>query len=124
MGIDGFWFFTNDPVQVKQSEHVGRNVVDNFETAIRRANKTTGYVIAFSFTRGAVEEAARVKQEGLDIKLVKVAEILLHVKGAQNFSQKLGPQPGTIAELPLPPVRKASEKPTAEELIASDRATG
>lgn len=121
MGIDGFWFFTQDPVQVKQSEHVGRNVVDNFESAIRRAGKSTGYVIAFSFTRGAVEEVARVRQDGLDIKLLKVAEVLLHVKGAQNFSKKLGPQPASIAELPLPPVRAARDKPTAEELIESDR---
>ena len=35
MGIDGF---TSDgiPIQVKQSERIGRNVVDNFETALRR----------------------------------------------------------------------------------------
>lgn len=31
MGIDGYSFMVNDPIQVKQSDHVGRNVVDNFE---------------------------------------------------------------------------------------------
>ena len=121
MGIDGYWFLTKEPIQVKQSEHVGRNVVDNFETALRRAGETAGYVVAFSFTRGAVEETARAKKDGLNIRLVKVAEILLLFKGAMDFSQRLGPQPESIADLPLPLVRKASDKPTAEELIESDR---
>lgn len=120
MGIDGYWFFTREPVQVKQSERVGRNVVDNFETAVRRAEHDAGYIIAFSFTRGAVEEAARVKKEGLDIRLVKVAEVMLLVKRPHG---KLGPQPGTVEELPLPPMRKPKDLPTAEELIDSDKRT-
>jgi hypothetical protein len=45
MGIDGYWWFTKEPVQVKQSEHVGRNVVDNFETAVRRDGDDSGYII-------------------------------------------------------------------------------
>jgi hypothetical protein len=63
---------------VKQSEGIGRNVIDNFETAIRREHKTTGYIIAFSFSKGAYEEAARAKLESkdsLDIKLVCVDEM-------------------------------------------------
>lgn len=120
MGIDGYWFFTKDPVQVKQSEHVGRNVVDNFETAIRRAGHTTGYIIAFSFTRNAAEEVARVRSEGLDIKLVKVSEVLLSLK-RPGSSKKLGPQPGSVVDLPLPPVRKAKDMPSAEELVESAR---
>jgi DNA modification methylase len=120
MGIDGFWFFTSDPVQVKQSEHVGRNVVDNFETAIRRAGHTTGYIIAFSFTRGAAEEVARAKTEGLDIKLLKVSEVLMLVK-RPGISRKFGPQPASVEELPLPPMRKASDLPSAEELVESAR---
>lgn len=118
MGIDGHWFFTRDPVQVKQSEHVGRNVVDNFETAIRRAGHTTGYIIAFSFTRGAAEEVARSRSEGLDIRLIKVAEVLLLVKRPHG---KLGPQPASVEELPLPPMRKPKDMPSAEDLVKSDR---
>lgn len=49
MGIDGYSFFERHPIQVKQSDHVGRNVVDNFETAMRRAHHDTGYIVAFSF---------------------------------------------------------------------------
>ncbi len=119
MGIDGFWFFTRDPVQVKQSDRpIGRNVVDNFETAIRRAGHTTGYIIGFSFTRDAHDEVARAKQEeGLDIKLIRVAEVLLLVK---RPSRKFGPQPATVEELPLPPPRRPEDKPSAEELVRSD----
>ena len=37
MGIDGFTpeILGADPIQIKQSESIGRNVVDNFETAMR-----------------------------------------------------------------------------------------
>lgn len=76
MGIDGYSFFERLPVQVKQSDRVGRNVVDNFETAVRREGKHKGYIFAFSFTRGAHEEVARVKGEGLEIALVRVSELL------------------------------------------------
>lgn len=78
-GIDGFTaqIMGGFPIQVKQSEDVGRNVVDNFETAMRRFGKTKGYIVAFSFGRGAVEEAARVKnQEGLEIILRTVQDLL------------------------------------------------
>jgi len=79
MGIDGYTFMTREPILIKQSEGVGQNIVDNFETAIRRQHKKKGYIIAFSFAKGAYyEEAARVKIEGkdsLDIILVRVDEI-------------------------------------------------
>lgn len=77
MGIDGYSFFYGQPIQVKQSERVGRNVIDNFETAVERSGHDAGFIVAFSFTRGAVEEAARARrQRGLDIALVKVTEVL------------------------------------------------
>ncbi len=76
MGIDG-WIMNTIPIQVKQSERVGRNVVDNFETALRRAKKKEGIIVAFSFTSGAYSEASRAKiQEGLNIKLITVEELL------------------------------------------------
>ncbi len=65
------------PVQVKQQDRVGRNVVDNFETAIKRKRKTRGMIVAFSFGKGAVEEAARAKnEEGLEIELKRVEDLL------------------------------------------------
>lgn len=81
-GIDGYTFFHHYPIQVKQSDGVGRPVVDNFETALRRyygnrKKDKKGVITAFSFTKGAHEEVARVKhKEGLDIDLLTVKTIL------------------------------------------------
>jgi len=80
MGIDGV---TSDgiPIQVKQSERVGRNVVDNFETALRRyypSNKKIlkGIIVAFSFTKGAYEEAQRARlEDSIKIDLITVEEL-------------------------------------------------
>lgn len=118
MGIDGYTFMFHDPIQVKQAERVGRNVVDNFETAIERNSSTKGIVVAFSFTRGAHEEAARVKaSKGLEIELTTVQE-LLSTDGANLVT----PQLSMLAtELPLPEPRPAGTRPTPAELIASDQ---
>ncbi|MDR0667510.1 MAG: hypothetical protein LBF90_02695, partial [Prevotellaceae bacterium] len=74
------------PIQVKRSDNVGRNVIDNFKSAVERydkklfdknvaAGKPAGYIIAFSFGRGAVEEVARLKlKENIIIRLVTVEE--------------------------------------------------
>lgn len=85
-GIDGYieksLYSEEAGIQVKQSEKVGRNVVDNFETALQRKNYKRGYVVGFSFTRGAKEEAARVREErGLYIKLIKVEDLLKRKPG-------------------------------------------
>ncbi len=81
MGIDGLSFLEHCPIQVKQSESIGRNVIDNFETALRRYYKThaknmKGYIVGFSFGKGAYEEVARTKKEGIEITLVTVQDIL------------------------------------------------
>lgn len=118
MGIDGYTFLTRDPIQVKQSERVGRNVVDNFETAVRRDRSSTGWIVAFSFTRGAYEEAARARwHDKLDIKLVTVDELL---KPKALRKGPLWPEPATVTEIPLAAPRDPSEY-TSEELIASAR---
>ena len=75
-GVDG-WLMNGRPMQVKQSGGIGRNVVDNFETAIRRQGKKAGIIIAFSFGKGAYEEVARAKlEEGLEIELKTVEQLL------------------------------------------------
>ena len=58
-GIDGWTFMEHKPVQIKQQENVGRNRIDNFETATKRAGYKEGYFYAFSFTKDAYEEVAR-----------------------------------------------------------------
>jgi len=117
MGIDGYSFLLHEPIQVKQSTGVGRNVVDNFETAVKRSGKSKGYVVAFSFGKGAYEEAARAKlAEGLTIELITVADLLA---GATDL---VTPQPGLlIEESPEPEARDKATMPTAEELLASSQ---
>ncbi|HEY9412972.1 MAG TPA: DNA methyltransferase [Jiangellaceae bacterium] len=121
MGIDGYTFMVHDPIQVKQSERVGRNVIDNFETAMRRINKAEGFIVAFSFTRGAREEVARARWEHqLDIKLLTVEQLL---DDRLNEQEPLFPRPGSVTELPLnAPAGKYT--PSASELIRSNREAG
>jgi DNA modification methylase len=79
MGIDGY-LFDGSPIQVKQSESVGRNVIDNFEAAIRRAGKTKGIIVALSFGKGSYEEVARVKNaNGVEIELKTVEDIMREI---------------------------------------------
>jgi DNA modification methylase len=87
LGLDGKTL-DNVPIQVKRSDAIGRNVVDNFHSAIQRndkklyeKNKTemkpVGFIIAFSFGRGATQEVARLKnEENVIIKLVTVESII------------------------------------------------
>jgi DNA modification methylase len=124
MGIDGYSFMEALPIQVKQSERVGRNVVDNFETAVERAGKSKGYVIAFSFTHGAHEEAARAKaSKGLIIELVRVDRLLAAPLGATypQLEDLFPARPTSFLGLPLPEVRPKSSRPSVRELIDSDR---
>jgi hypothetical protein len=86
-GLDGK-MPDHTPIQVKRSDNIGRNVIDNFFAAVRRSDKTlyeknrkakqpVGYIIAFSFAKGAIAEVARLKlEEGIHINLVEVAEIV------------------------------------------------
>ncbi len=78
-GVDGFTpqIMGGFPIQVKQSEDIGRNVIDNFQSAMRRFNKKKGYIVAFSFGRGAREEVAKLKNQGdIHIILRTVEELL------------------------------------------------
>jgi len=60
----------------RTSARVGRNPIDNFETAIRRANKKKGIFVALSFSKGAYEEVARAKNDGVEIQLITAEELL------------------------------------------------
>lgn len=118
MGIDGYWWFTREPIQVKQQEHVGRETVDKFETALRREGHDSGYIIAFSFTRPAYNEVARAKEEGLNIRLLRVKEVLISVRRDQQ-PRNMGPLPeGDV--LPLPEKRRREDLPSAADLVKSD----
>ncbi|GHU90699.1 hypothetical protein FACS189476_11000 [Spirochaetia bacterium] len=87
MGLDGK-ATDGTPIQVKRSDNIGRNVIDNFIAAVQRFDKILlekniaekkpiGYIIAFSFGKGAIEEVARLKnKENQIIKLITVEEII------------------------------------------------
>lgn len=132
MGIDGYSFLENLPIQVKQSDKVGRQVIDGFETAVRREGKHKGYVIAFSFTRGAHDEVARAKAEGLEIALVEVATLLENppeaapqagldemvqalLEGAREAAKEAAGRGGSWSQ-----PRPSDTRPSAAELVASD----
>ena len=86
-GIDGK-YSDGTPVQVKRSENIGVNVIKNFSVSAKQydkslfeknvsGNKQVGYIIAFSFGKGAIEEVARLRtEENIFIKLVRVDEII------------------------------------------------
>ncbi len=85
MGLDGHFvkdlWHDEAGIQVKQSDGVGRNVIDNFKAALERKKYKKGFIIAFSFTKGSYEEVARIKHSGeLQIKLVEVEVLLLKKK--------------------------------------------
>jgi DNA modification methylase len=87
MGIDGTTF-EGYPIQVKQSDDIGRNPIDNFETAMRRRKATKGVFVAFSFGSGAYEEIARAKlHDNLEI-------IHMTIKDLIGKEQTIGKQEG------------------------------
>jgi DNA modification methylase len=138
MGIDGYSFFENLPIQVKQKERVGRPELDNFETAIRREKKHKGFFVAFSFSKGAIEGAAVARKErGIEIVLVKVEDVV-RVGELIDSADREGRPPDLsslssdlmglfsalekeVEERPfyIPPSKRS--KPTAKELIRSAR---
>jgi len=79
---------TGTPIQVKRSDNISVNVIKNFFSscvindkagteARKAAGEPIGYIIAFSFGTGAVQETAKLKlQENAIIKLVRVDEIV------------------------------------------------
>lgn len=76
MGIDGT-LMDGTPIQVKQSKSVGREVVDNFQSAIRRVRKDKGILVAYSFTRGTKNEVARLRMDdNIEIELLTAEEML------------------------------------------------
>jgi DNA modification methylase len=117
MGIDGFSFMLHEPIQVKQSSGIGRNIVDNFETALKRAGKDKGYIVAFSFGKGAYEEAARVKgADGLTVVLLTVADLL------EGKADLVTPETGLFGgDVPMPEPRPPEVRPSVDVLIASNK---
>jgi DNA modification methylase len=140
MGIAGYTFMYQEPIQVERSDKIDRPVVDSFETAVERSGKGVGYIVAFGFTRGAYEEAARARRAGkATVVLVTVAD-LLHAReamtrpgapvppdrarpaGTTDMMRLLSALQRSVDERPLPEPRPKTARPAPEALIASDLA--
>lgn len=77
----GDWF----PIQVKQSDRVGRPAIDQFEAVMTREERQRGFFVAFGYTSDAEAECAAFhKKTGRLIKLITVQEIL-----DEQHSQKM-----------------------------------
>lgn len=67
------WF----PIQVKQTDKVGRPDIDAFEAVMMREERMLGYFVGFDFTGDALYEIDRFRRkEGREIKPLTVREIL------------------------------------------------
>jgi hypothetical protein len=76
MGIDGYTV-EGYPILAKQSQDVGRNVIDSFASAMGRSRARTGVIVAFSFDKGTFEGIVRAKLHyGFEIKTVTVNELI------------------------------------------------
>lgn len=65
------------PIQVKQKDKAGRPDIDQFETAMERANRKKGFFVAFDFSSDAMTEIDRFfKKTGKVIVALTVQEIL------------------------------------------------
>ncbi len=65
------------PVQVKQSEKIGRPDVDAFEAVMMRENRTKGFMVGFDFTLDAESEISRFEsKEGRQIVARRVRDLL------------------------------------------------
>lgn len=136
-GIDGFSFMYEEPIQVKQSEHVDRPEIDKMHAVLDRTSKDIGYVIAFSFTKGAYQETARLRQKGgKSIVLVTVAELLDASETltrppspfkddepqpvAPDLMRLLSALTRSVSERPLPPGRRRTARPSPSALYESE----
>ncbi len=72
--VDG-WIMNTIPIQVKGSDGVGYAEVQRFETTLQTLHSKEGYIVAFSFSKPAYEEAYRARREnGLLIDLLELEE--------------------------------------------------
>jgi hypothetical protein len=73
LGFMDHWY----PIQVKQKDKAGRNDIDNFETAMRRAGRPKGFFVSFDYTQDAEDEIRDCfRRDGIEIVPVRVKQIL------------------------------------------------
>jgi len=76
MGIDGYTI-EGQPVSIKQSDGVGRNVIDSFASAMGQSKAKNGLIVAFSFGDDAYTGKVRAKLTyGFEIQMVTVKNLI------------------------------------------------
>jgi hypothetical protein len=84
------------PIQVKQSDKVGRPDIDKFEAVLMRENRTRGYFVGFDFTGDALQEIGSFfKRSGREIVHLTVQQIL-----DENFTgSRIPPKPASVLRI-------------------------
>jgi DNA modification methylase len=84
------------PIQVKQSDKVGRPDIDKFEAVLMRENRTRGYFVGFDFTGDALQEIGSFfKRSGREIVHLAVQQIL-----DENFTgSRIPPKPASVLRI-------------------------
>src|SRR5438874_188447 len=112
---------------------VERTLVEQFEAALDRTKKDVGYMVAFSFTRDAYREAARVhRKRGWSIALITVRQLLeakesitrpkMPIRQAEptpDLMRLFSALQEDVDERPLPPARPKDARPSVEALVKS-----
>lgn len=76
VGIDGYTI-EGQPISIKQSDGVGRNVIENFAAAMGQSKAKNGIIVAFSFGDDAYTGKVRAKLNyRLEIQMVTVKDLI------------------------------------------------
>ena len=76
IGIDAYTA-EGHPIQIRQSDNIGRNVIENFASVMGRIKAKNGIIIAFSFADDAIRGIVRSRiNYRVEIKKVTVKELI------------------------------------------------
>ena len=76
IGIDGYTA-EGQPISIKQSDGVGRDVIDKFASAIGQSKAKNGILVAYSFGNDAYTAKVKAKLNyGLEIEMVTVKDLI------------------------------------------------
>jgi len=76
IGIDGYTT-EGQPISIKQSDGVGRDVIDKFASAIGQSKAKNGILVAYSFGNDAYTAKVKAKLNyGLEIQMVTVKDLI------------------------------------------------
>ena len=76
IGIDAYTV-EGYPIQIRQSDNIGRNVIENFASVMGRIKAKNGIIIAFSFADDAIRGIVRARiNYRVEIKKVTIKELI------------------------------------------------